>query len=74
MEKEKSTTELKSLDEFCMNTMRALGNVHRNLDAMAEIETTRASAMVRTKIDEAMMWLEKYHEGVSIDLAHKTCR
>ncbi len=49
MGKEKSTTELKSLDEFCMNTMRALGNAHRNLDAMAEIETTRASAMVRTK-------------------------
>ena len=44
----------------------------RNLNIMAEVGATRELAMVKTKIDEAMMWLEKYHAGVCIDLANIT--
>lgn len=30
--------------------------------------------MVRTKIEEATMWLEKYQSNIVIELANRTCR
>ncbi len=62
-----------TLDAQCTNLTWSLGTALRNLDIMAKIETTRELAMVKTKVEEAMMWLEKYHAGVCIDLAHITC-
>ena len=74
MAQKKTTVELQTIDAQCVNLMRSLETAIRNLNIMAETGTTRELAMVKTKIDEAMMWFEKYHAGVCIDLANKTCR
>ncbi len=55
MAKKNRIEELKTLDAQCGNAKRVLDTAYRNLDMMAEIEVTRDSAMVRTKIDEARM-------------------
>lgn len=74
MKKEKSVIELQTLEELSSNVERSLERAIRNLDAMGEIETTRDTAMVKTKVDEAMMWLGRYQGDILMDLAHKTCR
>ncbi len=74
MEKKKTVIELQTLDAQCANLTGSLDTAIRNLNIMAETGATRELSMVRTKIDEAMMWLEKYHAGVCIELANKTCR
>ncbi len=74
MAKKNRIEELKTLDAQCGNAKRVLDTAYRNLDMMAEIEVTRDSAMVRTKIDEARMWLDKYWGAVNVELANKTCR
>lgn len=74
MVKEKTLEELRDIEEFSSNVKRLLDSAIRNLNLMDEIETTRDSAMVRTKIDEATMWLEKCQSGIIIELANRTCR
>lgn len=74
MAKEKDKTQLQVLDELCVKIKTSLNAVHLYLDAAAVTETTRDTAMVKTKIDEALMWLERYHGNVITELAHKTCR
>jgi len=73
MTQKKTTIALRDLDAQCANLIGTLDTAIRNLNIMAEVGATRELAMVKTKIDEAMMWLEKYHAGVCIDLANITC-
>lgn len=73
MAKEKTLKELRDIEEFSSNVKRLLDSAIRNLNLMDKIETTRDSAMVRTKIDEATMWLDKYQSGIVIELANRTC-
>ena len=40
---------------------------------VAGMEANRETALVKTKLDEARMWLEQYQGMVVIKLAHKTC-
>jgi hypothetical protein len=74
MVKEKTLAQLQELVEFSNNVKRSLDTAIRNLDIMSEIETTRDTAMVRTKIDEAIMWLEKYQGSVIVEQARRTCK
>ncbi|WP_287937102.1 hypothetical protein [Duncaniella freteri] len=74
MAKKLTVVELQTLEAQCANLMGSLGTAIRNINIMAETNVTRELSMVRTKVDEAMMWLDKYQAGVCIDLANKTCR
>lgn len=74
MVKEKTLAQLQELVEFSNNVKGSLDTAIRNLDIMSEIETTRDTAMVRTKIDEAIMWLEKYQGSVIVEQARRTCK
>lgn len=74
MAKEKTLKELRDIEELSSNVKGLLDSAIRNLNLMDKIETTRDSAMVRTKIDEAMMWLGRYYAGVCVNLANRTCR
>ena len=74
MEQKQTTEELIALDAQCGHLTLSLGADIRNVDIMAKTVTARELSMVRTKIDEAIMWLEKYHAGVNIELARRTCR
>lgn len=74
MAKTKTVNELQTLEAQCVNLTKTLDTAIRNLNIMAATDATRELAMVRTKIDEATMWLDKYQAGVLVDLANKTCR
>lgn len=74
MATKKAVTELQTLDAQCGNLMGNLETALRNLSIIAETDATRELALVKTKIEEGRMWLDKYHAGVCIDLANKTCR
>lgn len=71
MAKEKDKIQLQVLDELCVRTITSLNAAHHYLEVMAVTEQTRETAMVRTKIDEALLWLMKYHNGVVDDLDSK---
>ncbi len=46
-------------------------------DALCELEKaapTKVTAIVRTKLEEARMWLERRQAQVRVELARKTCR
>lgn len=46
-------------------------------DALCELEKvalTKVTAIVRTKLEEARMWLERRQAQVCVELAKKTCR
>ena len=70
----KTVTELQTIDAQCGNLMGIFETALRNLSIIAETDATRELALVKTKIEEGMMWLEKYHARVCIDLANKICR
>ncbi len=72
MAKEKTKIQLQVLDELCIKIVTSINAAHYYLDAVAETEKTREIAMVKTKIDEALLWLGKYHNGVMDDLNSKT--
>lgn len=74
MAKKLTIPELQALDAQCANLTGTLRTAIRNLDIMAETKATRELAMVKTKIDEAMMWLGRHHAEVCVDLANRTCR
>ena len=59
-----SKNDLEVIDELCVKIMAKLNASHHYLDAIAVTETTRETAMVRTKIDEALLWLRKYQDIV----------
>lgn len=74
MAKKLTVVELRTLDAQCTNVTELLRTAISNLDIMAKAGATRELAMVKTKIDEAMMWLGRYHAEVCVDLANRTCR
>lgn len=74
MAKKLTIPELQALESQCANLMRGLETAISNVNIMAETNVTRELSMVRTKVDEAMMWLDRYQAGVCIDLANKTCQ
>lgn len=74
MAQKQTTEELIALDAQCGHLTLSLGTDIRNIDIMAKTGASRELSMVKTKIDEAIMWLEKYHAGVNIELARRTCR
>lgn len=74
MAKKLTIVELQTLDAQCSNLTGVLRTTISNLDIIAATGATRELSMVKTKIDEAMMWLGRYHAEVCVDLAHKTCR
>ncbi len=71
MAQSKTKTQLQVLDELCLKTTILLHAAQSCLDAMAITETTRETALVRTKVDEALMWLDRYHSGVLDELHAK---
>lgn len=73
MAKDKNKIQLQVLDELCGEIRTKLNAALHYLDVVAVTETTRDTAMVKTKIDEALMWLDRYHNGIVVDLTNKTC-
>lgn len=74
MAKKLTIPELQALEAQCANLMRSLETAIGNVNIMAETNATRELSMVRTKIEEATMWLEKYQSGNIIELANRTGR
>lgn len=74
MAKKLTIPELQTLEAQCANLMRSLETAIGNVNIMAETNATREHSMVRTKIEEATMWLEKYQSSNIIELANRTCR
>lgn len=74
MAKKLTILELRTLEAQCANLMRSLETAIGNVNIMAETNATRELSMVRTKIEEATMWLEKYQSNIVIELANRTCR
>ncbi len=74
MAKKLTIPELQALEAQCANLMRSLETAIVNVNMMAETNATRELSMVRTKVEEATMWLEKYQSGTIIELANRTCR
>lgn len=74
MAQKPTTKDLMALDAQCGHLNLALDADIRNIDIMAKLGASRELSMVKTKLDEAMMWLQKYHAGVNIELARRTCR
>lgn len=74
MAKKLTIPELQALEAQSANLMRSLETAIGNVNIMAETNATRELSMVRTKIEEATMWLEKYQSGNIIELANRTCR
>lgn len=74
MAKKLTIPELRTLEAQCANLMRSLETAIGNVNIMAETNATRELSMVRTKIEEATMWLDKYQSGNIIELANRTCR
>ena len=74
MSQKQTTEELIALDAQCGHLNLSLGANIRNIDIMAKTGASRELSMVKTKIDEAIMWLEKFHAGVNIELARRICR
>lgn len=74
MAKKLTIPELQALEAQCANLMRSLETAIVNVNMMAETNATRELSMVRTKVEEATMWLEKYQSSTIIELANRTCR
>lgn len=74
MAKKLTISELQALEAQSANLMRSLETAIGNVNIMAETNATRELSIVRTKNEEATMWLEKYQSGTIIELANRTCR
>lgn len=72
MAKEKDKIQLQVQDELCRKVKAELHAAKHHIDAL--LENTRETALTKTKIEEAEMWFDKFHEQVDIELAHKTCK
>ena len=73
MAKKRALKELRALDAQCANSLGLLHTALGNLDIISQTEATRETAMAKTKVDEAVMWLERYRVGVLIEMAAITC-
>ena len=73
MVQKQTTEELMALDAQCGHLNLSFETDIRNIDIMTKTGASRELSMVKTKIDEAIMWLEKYHAGVCVELARRTC-
>ena len=74
MKKEKTVADLQEINTRCVSIHETLIKAIRDLDGISKIDATREIAMAKTKIDEATMWLMRYHAGVMVDLDDRTCR
>lgn len=68
----KSVEDIQVLDELCNKADASLSEALRYIEAT--LEQARELSLTRTKIDEARMWLDRYHGDVQIVLARKMCR
>mgnify|MGYP001054742390 FL=1 len=65
--------DVNSLKEQERITSCAMSLISDARKYVAGMEANRETALVKTKLDEARMWLEQYQGMVVIKLAHKTC-
>jgi len=49
-------------------------NLNLALKTIVKVYPNREISLTKTKIEEAIMWLEKYQEKVLFELARKTCK
>ncbi len=71
--REKDKIQLQVVNGLCGKAIAALNAAHHYLDAVAVTEATREVSMAKTKIDESLMWIERYHRGVIGDLLDEDC-
>lgn len=62
--KTENKIDLQVINELCIKIRTNLNAAHHYLAAIAEIERTRETAMINTKIDEALLWLGKFEDMV----------
>lgn len=63
--------QLVELEKVAADTQAHLQQASKGI---AKIYPSREISLAKTKIEEAMMWLEKYQGRLSIELARKTCK
>lgn len=63
--------QLEKLEEVATATQTHLQLASKTI---ANVYPNREVSLVKTKIEEAMMWLDKYQGDISFALAHKTCK
>lgn len=63
--------QLEKLEEVATATQTHLQLASKTI---ANAYSNREVSLVKTKIEEALMWLEKYQGNISFALAHKTCK
>ena len=71
MAKEKDKIQLQVLDELCTKTITSINAAHHYIEVMDQTEKVRETAMVKTKLDEALLWIKKYHYSVMDSLTIK---
>jgi len=49
-------------------------NLNLALKTIAKVYPNREISLTKTKIEEAIMWLDKYQAKISFELARKTCK
>ncbi|ROS87226.1 hypothetical protein EEL33_20170 [Muribaculaceae bacterium Isolate-037 (Harlan)] len=67
---ETDVTKLSELERLVASAMSLISDAGKYV---ADMEANRETALVKTKLDEARMWLEQYQGNVIIRLANKTC-
>lgn len=65
--------DVKNLKELERLTSCAMDLISGARKYVAAMEANRETALVKTKLDEARMWLEQYQGEVVVRLANKTC-
>ena len=63
--------QLEELEEVVTATQTHLQLASKTI---ANVYPNREVSLVKTKIEEALMWLEKDQGNISFALAHKTCK
>lgn len=66
--------DFKELQEELDNLQTVEGRMRATLRILSCIKLTREKAIAVTKIEEAVMWLEKRQRQLSIEIAHITCK
>lgn len=63
--------QLVELENVAAETQTHLQQASKEI---AKVYPNREISLVKTKIEEALMWLEKYQGILSLELARKTCK
>lgn len=63
--------QLEELEEVATATQTHLQLASKTI---ANVYPNREVSLVKTKIEEALMWIEKYQGNINFALAHKTCK